>query len=270
MIDIQDHHRRWRTVVMPTEHGSWGFILEPILLGLLLAPGFASLMLSIAFFATFLLRQPLKLFWKDKQAGRHVPRTNSAIYFMTLFAGIMFIAGTLSLLWMSSLLFFVPLYLALPLFAVQFHYDLQSKSRHLVAELCGVLATGAFATSLVLIEGWTWQLAFGLWLALGVKGLPAILYIRARLRLERGMQIQPWLTWFTHLFAVLLIGIAVFAHILPLTAYFAIALLSLRAGIGLSSLRKPNQAKIIGIQEMVYGIIFVFLLVYGYYLDLFI
>ncbi|GAB5426402.1 MAG: hypothetical protein Crog4KO_35490 [Crocinitomicaceae bacterium] len=270
MIDIQVHHRRWRTVVMPTEHGSWGFILEPILLGLLLAPGFSSLMLSIAFFTTFLLRQPLKLFWKDKQAGRHVPRTNSAIYFMILFASTMFVAGMLSLLWMSSLLFLAPIALALPLFAVQFHYDLQSKSRNLLAELCGVLATGAFATSLVLIEGWAWQLAFGLWLALAVKGVTAVLYIRARLHLERGIPINQWLVWLSHLVAILLIALAVIANTLPTTAFFAVGLLALRAGIGFSSLRRARQAKAIGILEMIYGFSFVLLLIYGYYLNLFI
>jgi hypothetical protein len=33
---------RWRAVALPTEHGSWSFVGEPILLGLLLAPGWAS------------------------------------------------------------------------------------------------------------------------------------------------------------------------------------------------------------------------------------
>ncbi|HDL49896.1 MAG TPA: prenyltransferase, partial [Actinobacteria bacterium] len=29
---------RLRSVAMPTEHGGWGFTLEPIILGLLVAP----------------------------------------------------------------------------------------------------------------------------------------------------------------------------------------------------------------------------------------
>ncbi|MCZ7661545.1 MAG: YwiC-like family protein [Thermoleophilia bacterium] len=33
---------RLRDVVVPTEHGGWGFTLEPMLLGLLVAPGWAS------------------------------------------------------------------------------------------------------------------------------------------------------------------------------------------------------------------------------------
>lgn len=270
MRAIQSHHRRWRTVVMPTEHGSWGFILEPILLGLLLAPGFASLMLSLAFFSAFLLRQPFKLYWKDKRAGRHVPRTDSAAYFGILFASIMLLTGALSLRWMSSSLFVLPLVLALPLLAIQLSYDLKDKSRNLVAELYGVLATGTFAASLVLIQGSALSLAFGIWLALAIKGVTAVLYVRARLRLEHNVPVNRWYSWGGHLFSVFVTLIAFVANLLPLTAILAMSLLTLRAGIGLSSLRKARPPKVIGIQEMIYGFSFVLLLAAGYWFNLFI
>lgn len=270
MRAIQSHHRRWRTVVMPTEHGSWGFILEPILLSLLLAPGFSSLMLSLAFFSAFLLRQPFKIYWKDKRAGRHVPRTNSAVYFGIFFGSTMLLTGVLSLRWMSSSLFMLPLVLVLPLLTIQFSYDLQGKSRTLIAELCGVLATGSFAASLVLIQGWSLQIALGIWVALAIKGITAVLYVRARLRLERDLPVNRWFTWGGHLLGVFIILIAFVANLLPLTAILAMSLLALRAGIGLSSLRKARPPKVIGIQEMSYGFSFVLLLATGYWFNLFI
>jgi len=56
---------RWRSVALPTEHGGWAFISEPVLLGLLLAPSAGGLALGLAAFAAFLLRQPFKLYAKD-------------------------------------------------------------------------------------------------------------------------------------------------------------------------------------------------------------
>lgn len=267
---IQSHHHRWRTVVMPTEHGSWGFILEPILLGLLLTPGFASLMLSTAFFLAFLLRQPFKLYWKDKRAGRHVPRTDSAMYFIILFSTLMFITGAFSLSTMASPIFLLPLVLALPLIVIQFNYDLQGKSRMLGAELCGVIATGSFAASLVLIQGWPLRMAFSIWVAFALKGITAVLYVRARLRLERNIPVNRWYAWGTHLIGIVIIGVMSGIHILPLTAFLAMGILTLRAGIGLSSLRKARPPKMIGIQEMTYGFSFVLLLAIGYWFKLFI
>ena len=36
-----------KSVALPTEHGGWGFTLEPLLLGLLLSPGLPTLGLSL-------------------------------------------------------------------------------------------------------------------------------------------------------------------------------------------------------------------------------
>src|SRR5690606_8314064 len=62
--------RQWRAVALPAEHGGWSFWLEPILLGLLLAPTIAGLWLALASFGVFLSRQPFKIAWADRQRGR--------------------------------------------------------------------------------------------------------------------------------------------------------------------------------------------------------
>ena len=48
--------RTIRSVALPTEHGGWGFLAEPILPGLLVAPSWAGLLLSLAALAVFLDR----------------------------------------------------------------------------------------------------------------------------------------------------------------------------------------------------------------------
>ncbi|MCB0162365.1 MAG: YwiC-like family protein, partial [Caldilineaceae bacterium] len=60
---------RWRSIALPTEHGGWGFLLEPLLLGRLVAPSAAGLLLLVATVAAFLLRQPLKIVLVDRRRG---------------------------------------------------------------------------------------------------------------------------------------------------------------------------------------------------------
>lgn len=255
---------RWRTVALPTEHGGWSFISEPILLGLLLAPTWGGLTLGIAAFAAFLLRHPLKLYIKDIRAGRLVPRTLTAWRFVLLYGGVMVVATILMLLLMPSLVVLIPLGLSLPLIGVQLWHDIHNRGRSLIAELAGALATGALASSIALLDEWSFAIAIGLWLALAVKGLTAVLYVRSRLRLERNKPDSRFLTLSMHSIGILLLLLAASYALLPWTAPLAMVILSIRAGIGLSHLRKPRPAKVIGIQEMMYGFGFVGLMLLGY------
>lgn len=256
----------WRSVALPTEHGGWGFISEPILLGLLLAPSVCGCALSITAFAAFLLRQPLKLYLKDLRAGRVVPRTLAARRFALIYGSIMLIAGLITLLTMPIPMILLPLILALPLLAVQLWQDVRGKGRGLLAELIGAMAPGAIASSIVLIQGWDLFPALGLWLALAIKGVTAVLYVRARLRLERGKETAIGVAVAAHLIGLLILVTLSAINLLPWTAPFAMAILLVRAALGLSYLRKLRPAKIIGMQEMAYGIGFVVLMAFGYML----
>lgn len=51
----------FRSLVMPREHGSWSLALEPVALGLLVAPSRAGAWLALAAIAGFFTRRPLKL-----------------------------------------------------------------------------------------------------------------------------------------------------------------------------------------------------------------
>jgi hypothetical protein len=249
---------------LPTEHGGWGFISEPILLGLLLAPTWGGFALGIVAFAAFLLRHPLKLYVKDVRAGRSVPRTLAARRFVLIYGGVMIAAAILMLFLMPSSIVLVPIGLSIPLIGLQLWQDVHNKGRSLTAELAGAIATGAFASSIVLIDEWTFALAMGLWLVLAAKGVTAVLYVRSRLRLERDKPASRLLTMSVHGGGVLLLFVAAAYALLPWTAPLAMVILAIRAGIGLSSLRKARPAKAIGIQEMIYGFCFVLLVALGY------
>src|SRR5688572_23763420 len=131
------HQVRWQSVALPTEHGGWGFVSEPVVLGLLLAPSFGGLAMGIAAFAAFLLHQPLKIVLKDTRAGRSVPRTAAAQRFVLIYGGTLAAAGIIVLLLMPSWIVLAPLVMSTPLIAVQLWQDSQNQGRSLLAELAG-------------------------------------------------------------------------------------------------------------------------------------
>jgi hypothetical protein len=260
----RSRNARWRAVALPTEHGGWGFISEPLALGLLLAPSWGGLALAVAAFAAFLLRHPLKLWVKDTRAGRRVPRTQAAQRFVLIYGGVMATAGIAMLLLMPSGVVWVPLGVAAPLMGLQLWHDVHNQGRSLPAELAGAVATGAFATGIVLFGGWDFLAAFGLWLALAVKGGTAVLYVRSRLRLERDKPASRPLTLAAHGAGVVILTLAAAYSLLPWTAPAAMGVLAARAGVGLSAWRTVRPPKAIGMQELGYGVGFVLLLALGY------
>ena len=48
-------------LALPTEHGSWGILIEPLLLGLVVAPSLAGVVVAGLVSAVFLTRSPLRL-----------------------------------------------------------------------------------------------------------------------------------------------------------------------------------------------------------------
>lgn len=266
LFKSQTGNVRWRSVALPTEHGGWGFISEPILLGLLLAPSWSGLALSFAAFAIFLLRQPLKIYLKDVRNERRAPRTIAAQQFVLIYAIIALAAGIITFAFLPALDALLPLLLALPFVVIQIAADVQNRSRTLLAELAGASATGAITSTIVLIHEWSFPLALGLWLALAIKSITAVLYVRARLRLERGKPEAIRLAVVTHVGGFVILVTAAAGSVLVWAAPIAMGVLITRAVVGLSPLRKPRPPKIIGIQEIGYGLFFNLFIGLGYIL----
>jgi hypothetical protein len=99
---------------------------------------------------------------------------------------------------------------------------------------------------------------------LAARAVPSIIYVRARLRLERGETIDRTPSLITHLAGLGLVGILVVARLLPALAIAAIALLCIRSVWGLSPWRRPSRVPIIGIQEIAAGIATILLVTAGY------
>lgn len=241
---------RIKPVALPVEHGGWGLALEPVVLGLLVAPSLAGLCLGLATVGAFLARHPLKIVVADRRRGRRFPRTRMAELFTALYGAIA-LSGFLAAVALGPASLLLPLAVALPLAVLQLAYDFSSRSRALLPELSGATAMAAIASSLALAGGWPLAPALALWAILAGRVLPTILYVRARLRAARGEQVASGLIIFTHLLACAVALVLFRQGLTSLLALAALLILLIRAAVGLNS--APVPAKRVGITELLYG-----------------
>lgn len=133
-----------RHIALPTDHGSWVFLLSPLLIGLFAAGIWNSttLILVIAALAAFLLRQPISIIVKVF-SGRRSQRDLLPAMFWAVIYGLV---GTLSLLGLSLRCFSFLLWLAIPGVLV-FAFHLYLVSRRAERKQMGVelIGTGVLA-----------------------------------------------------------------------------------------------------------------------------
>lgn len=259
-----------RSIALPAEHGGWGFLLEPIVLGLLLVPTLGGLLFSVSMLAVFLIHQPLKITLKDRSKGRRTSRTQMAERFVLLYgviAGLSLLPVLATVIAEEKWAFFLPLMLALPLAAVQYAYDARNQSRALVAELTGALALGAIASGIVLIGCWGLPQALALWGLLIARTAPSILYVRARLRVQREQPAPINATYVLHGVALMAVNGLALVGLLPWLSVIPMLILFARAYHGLNSSVRL-RASAVGIREMLYGLCVVTLTVVGFVIGL--
>lgn len=252
-----------RSVALPSEHGGWGFLLEPILLGLLVAASWAGALLSLAALGVFLLHQPLKITIKDRLKGQRPPRTVWAERFAVGY-GLFALIPMLVLLASAPADFLIPIMLAAPFAGMQLYYDARNQGRQLIPEIAGAAALAMIAPAIAMLGGWTLMAALPLWGVLATRAVTSILYVRARLKLEHGKAIAPMPVWVAHgvaLAGMIALGVL---RVVPYLTIAAFVVLTGRAWLGLSTHRQPRKAKIIGFQEIGYGLMTVVCVAVGY------
>jgi hypothetical protein len=256
---------RLRLVALPTEHGGWGFLLEPILLGLLLAPTAAGALLSLAALGAFLARHPFELALTDWRRGKRFPRTAWAERFAIGY-GLLALLGFVGALLVSTAPFWPVLLVAAPLALVQLSYDLRKQQRHLLPELAGAAALAALAPMMLLAGGWSLAAAFALWGVLVARSVAAIIYVRLRIRRLRGIAASATPALAVHIIGLALVTGGALLALVPWTAVAAFIILLLRAIYGVSGRSQPTRASVIGFQELFFGLLTIGLLVVGHYM----
>jgi YwiC-like protein len=256
-----------KSVALPVEHGGWGMLGEPLLLGLLVAPSWAGLGVGVAALGAFLARHPLKLALADRLRKARYPRTAAAERFILMY-GAVTLAGVGLAATRGAAGWWAPLALAAPLALVQLAYDARHQGRALVPELLGGVALASVAAAEMRAAGLAVAAAVAAWVLVAAKAVVTVLYVRARLRYDRGLAPDRTSAVVAHVAVLLLGAFLAAAGRAPWLAAGAFALLLARALYGLSPLHRRVRPQAVGVQEMAFGFCFVLIVALGYALGL--
>ncbi len=241
-----------RAVALPTEHGGWGITAEPVLLGLLVAPSIAGGARGAAALLAFLARTPIKTVLVDWWRHRHLPRTRlaarvAAIEVMLL-AALVVVAGLRA----DHRWWWAPIVAASPLVLIQLWFDMRSRSRRLLPELCGAVGIASVAAGIAHAGGTSWTVAAGLWAVLAARAIASIPFARTQVQRIRGHQPRPLGSDVAQLTATLIAMASWASGLLPWPAAAAITAVALSQLAWVRS--RPTRARRLGFAQLAIGL----------------
>lgn len=242
---------RIRSIGLPTEHGGWGFTLEPILLGLLVAHSATAWEIAAAALGIFLARRPVKIFSTDLVRGRWLPRSRIALVFSLIYGGFA-LAGALGAFVTTQGPFWIPVLVAVPFALFALRADAHSKNRALAPELSGSIAMGATVSAITIGSGWDFAPAFGLWLVLAARDVGSIVFVRGQVRRGKGKPAGKPGIYAVQVASMAVIAVAAAFGIVPWMGVAAIGVVGVVALVSLN--RPPVEARIIGWTQMGVGL----------------
>jgi hypothetical protein len=244
------------TVFLPREHGSWFLVLEPLALGLLIAPSWAGGALGAATLAGFFARRPLKPAFSPIHSGRRQVARETLVMWSTLA-----VAGMFEAVVLGGALALWPLVPAALLGGWFLSLELQGENRAAEAEVAGSAACAFVPAACATLAGASLTTALvlaGLALA---RSVPAVLVVRASLRGRREGHTAWRVPGLASLLACGALAALAWHHLVPSLAFLLGGLLLLRAAWLLSSLCPAWPARRIGQAEAIWGVLYVLLLV---------
>jgi hypothetical protein len=172
-------------VALPDEHGGWSLSAEPALLGMLVAPSWAGLAIALAAILAFVVRTPVKVVLVDLRRHRTLGRTALAARIAAVeLAGLAVLAAVAGL--RAGWSWLLPVAVAVPLVGVELWFDMRSRSRRLVPELCGAVGIASVAAAIALAGGAAGGLSVALWLVLAARSVSAIPFVRVQIARLHG------------------------------------------------------------------------------------
>ncbi len=241
----------WRAVAIPDEHGGWALTGEPALLGILVAPSWAGAALAAAAFVAFVVRTPLKVALVDRWRHRWLPRSRVAARIAAAELVVLLVLALVAVS-LAGWEWLVPVAVAAPLVGIELWFDMRSRSRRLVPELCGAVGIAAVAASVALAGGASARLALGLWLVLAARSVAAIPFVRVEIdRLRHGsgsvaVSDRAQIAGAVVAAAAVAVDVAVAAGALAVAALLVAHVIWVR--------RPPVPVKVLGVLQLVVGL----------------
>ncbi|MDQ5978451.1 MAG: hypothetical protein QG602_1425 [Verrucomicrobiota bacterium] len=244
------------SVFLPKEHGSWSLALEPLALGLLVAPSWAGGALAGAVLAGFFARRPLKAALDTTPSVRR-QAARRALALLVGLAGV----GQVQSLVLAPWTAFWPLLPAAALAAVFMRFDAQGDSRAAASEVAGSAAFAFVPAAFVTLAGGNAQTALALAILALARSVPAVLAVRSYLRMAKGGAPRRGLPLLVAAVAWgVSLGLVLSGHA-PFAAGWLGAILFARVAWLLGPWRPLWPAKRIGMMEAALGLIYIALMV---------
>lgn len=241
----------WFTTVRPREHGSWSLALEPLVLGLAVAPSGAGLALGVATLGAFFARRPLRLCWEGDSPEAAPAARALLVCSLVAAAALGFsvaLHGTAWLLWLLP-----PAVLG----AVFLFHDLRRHGRSATAEIVGAAAFAFLPAGLARLAGFPPAASLALAAVCLARNVPTVLYVRARVRAQKAAAVSPAPAVLAAGLAFLGLLALVRAGLAPTAAAVLTGLLFARAGWLLGPAGSRLTARTIGLIEAGLGVLFV-------------
>ena len=243
-----------RAVAVPDEHGGWGLTLEPVLLGLLVAPSWPGVAVALAAFVAFLVRTPLKVVLVDRWRSRWLPRTRAAATVAGVeMTALVVLAAAVTLA--AGPRWLVPVVLAVPLVGLELWFDMRSRSRRVVPELAGAAGMAATAAAVVVAAGEGAGLAAACWLLLAGRSVASIPFVRVELERWRHGSGPRRTSDVAGALGVAVATAAVLADDRLLAGAVAVAVLAAAEAVAVRA--RPVPAVVLGVGQLVAGLVVV-------------
>ncbi len=261
-----------RQIALPQDHGSWVFILSPLTIGLFAGGQFsaASMALTVAAMAAFLIRQPVTMAIKAYSGRRPRSDLPAARFWMSLYGALV----VLSVLELVALNQTYVLYLGIPAVPV-FAWHLWLVSRRDERRQAGIeiLATGVLALAAPAAywvgKGEYLPLGWVLWILTWFQSAASIVYAYLRLA-QRGWESRPGINArlkagaraiaYTGFNLLLAIAFGLF-QLIPGLVFSAFLIQAVEAIWGTANPAIGAKPTAIGIRQLIVSILFTILFV---------
>lgn len=240
------------SVFLPKEHGSWSLALEPLLLGLLVAPTPAGGAIAAAALACFLARRPLRASLEaEASPRRRSSRAALAAASAVASAGLLEAAvlARPSALW--------PLLVAGSFGAGFLLFDLRREPRAAAAEVAGTAAFACLPAAFATAAGWPAAPALALSGVMLARSLPTVLAVRSFLRMAKGRPSGVLAPVLSALLALILVTALAHARLAPWWAAALTAVLLVRTLLVFTGLLPAWPARRVGLTEAGIGLAYV-------------
>jgi len=242
-------------LILPREHGSWSLALEPVALGLVVAPTGAGAGVALAALAGMFLRRPAKVLAGDRADERRATAIGSLVVL-----GLAAVAGVGVAGWAIGAARLWPLLLAVPPGLLFLWLDARGEARAAAAELAGATAFALVPAAIASVAGWPAPRVLALAAVMAGRSLPTVMTIRTFLRRRKGAAAAPGPAVAAGIAAVAAAGWLAWAGLAPWAAPAVLALLLGRTVFLLWRPAPTASAMQVGIAESVVGGILVLVL----------